>query len=163
MKHFIAAMIAVLFGAGISLARAKVTGDDCKGLNKNAAALAREYKELREKRRLLEPGKFDRDLSADKGRLHQVLSSLGEELGHPPHTEKTITRCLGAPDTVGNDEQMHNFLGIYNRELQKQGRNVKAHGNRKYLIYFWRGWHDFLFFISEDGKITDHGWWFAYE
>jgi hypothetical protein len=31
------------------------------------------------------------------------------------------------------------------------------------LIYFWRGWHDFLFFISEEGVIVDHGWWFAYE
>jgi hypothetical protein len=60
-------------------------------------------------------------------------------------------------------ESMKAFLGVYERELKKAGRKVEGKSDREYLIYFWRGWHDFLFFISEDGLIVDYGWWFAYE
>ena len=58
---------------------------------------------------------------------------------------------------------MNKYLGIYNRERRKTARETDQPRARKYLIYFWRGWHDFLFFISEEGAIVDHGWWFAYE
>ena len=58
---------------------------------------------------------------------------------------------------------MRQFLEIYHRELRKAGRSVEERSDREYLIYFWRGWHDFIFFISEKGVIVDHGWWFAYE
>jgi hypothetical protein len=91
------------------------------------------------------------------------MSSLGEELGHPPYTGRTITSCLGPADARRNGKQMGAFLGIYNRELEKADRKVEKRKNAEYLIYFWRGWHDFLFFISVDGVVVDHGWWFAYE
>ncbi|HEX7517975.1 MAG TPA: hypothetical protein VF345_11905 [Chthoniobacterales bacterium] len=58
---------------------------------------------------------------------------------------------------------MSNYLGIYNRTWRGSTRKVNQRNDRKYLIYFWRGWHDFLFFISEGGIMVDHGWWFAYE
>jgi hypothetical protein len=71
--------------------------------------------------------------------------------------------CLGEPDAVKNQKQMGHLLDIYNRESEKAGRKVERKSNREYLIYFWRGWHDFLFFISAGDAIVDHGWWFAYE
>lgn len=108
--------------------------------------------------------------------MHKVLSSLGAELGHQPYTKRIIVNCLGQPDAIRSHEKMRNFLGIYNRQLKKKEKNGKEQAgqksdeqksdeqsDREYLIYFWRGWHDFLFFISEDGAIVDYGWWFAYE
>ena len=109
------------------------------------------------------PGERDKELSDAGGKLSKVLSSLGVELGHPPYTKRTIIECLGTPDAIKNHRQMTPLLGVYNRELEKAGRKIVKKSNRQYLIYFWRGWHDFLFFISEDGLIVDHGWWFAYE
>jgi len=64
---------------------------------------------------------------------------------------------------VKSEKEMNGLLEIYQREKKIAGQKVKQYHNHEYLIYSWRGGHDFLFFISEDGRIADHGWWFAYE
>ena len=163
MKSFLISLSAILFLASGSLAQSKNADDRCKALDPKALELIGQYKELREKRGRLAQAKFDEDLQADGGRLSRVLSELGVLLGHPPQTKQIIKTCLGQPDAVRNHRQMQPLLGIYHRELEKAGRRVVEKNNREYLIYFWRGWHDFIFFISEDGRIVDHGWWFAYE
>jgi hypothetical protein len=160
MKFF----AAILFiAAAIASARADDSGNRCHGLDKDVATLVNEYRELRERYRQLPQGTFDHDLQADGGKFHKVLYSLGERLGRPPYTKRTIVGCLGEPDAVKNGRQMGHFLDIYQRESKKAGRKVLEKPGRVYLIYYWRGGHDFLFFISEGGRIVDHGWWFAYE
>lgn len=166
MRYFIISIAVILFSAVASVARTQNSAGQCQGVNKKVAALIREYKELREQRRRLPEGIYNKDLRDDGGKLHRVLSSLGVELGHQPYTKRIIVNCLGAPDAVRSHQKMRNFLGIYNRGLKKAeaGQKAEEQSARVYLIYFWRGWHDFLFFISdEDGAIVDHGWWFAYE
>lgn len=157
------ALTAVLFLASAAQARAVDSEDACRGLDKRVAALAARYRELRERRERLPQGVFDRELQASGGKFHEVLAALGAELGRPPHTRRTITGCLGAPDAVKNGKQMRPFLDIYHRVLRKAGREAKDLPGRVYLIYHWRGGHDFLFFITERGRVLDHGWWFAYE
>jgi hypothetical protein len=165
MKRFILPLTALLLftGAAAGAAQSKVSDDGCQRLDEKTAALISQYKELRNRRRQLPEGKRERDLDDDGGKLSRVLSTLGEELGRPPHRKETIHGCLGEPDAVRVGESMKAFLGVYERELKKAGRKVEGKSDREYLIYFWRGWHDFLFFISEDGLIVDYGWWFAYE
>jgi hypothetical protein len=135
----------------------------CRGAGAGVAELASRYRELRERRGRLPLGVFDRDTQADGGELHRVLAALGAELGRAPHTARTITRCLGAPDAVKNGRQMRPFLDVYNREARKAGREAAENPGRVYLIYHWRGGHDFLFFVTEGGRVVDHGWWFAYD
>jgi hypothetical protein len=161
MKSFLISLSTILLLASGSLAQSK--NNKCKSLDPKAIELIGQYKALREKRRLLPQGQFDEDLQADGGSLSRVLSELGVLLGHPPQTKQIIVSCLGEPDAVKNHRQMKPLLEIYQRELKKAGRKVSEKNNLEYLIYFWRGWHDFIFFISEDGVIVDHGWWFAYE
>jgi hypothetical protein len=163
MKHFTRALVAILIFTCLARAQSRRLVRRCPEQNKKVVALINEYQELRERREKLRAGEFDADLSADQGRLHEVLYTLGEELGRPPYTTANITRCLGKPDAIKNHGQMDGLLEIYNREKRIAGQKVVEGRNRQYLIYFWRGWHDFLFFISEDGRIVDHGWWFAYE
>lgn len=164
MKYFVLPLIIILLLASIvTSAQTEKPNAKCKGVGERAKTLINQYKDLREKRRALPPGTFDRDVSANGGKLSLVLSALGRELGRPPYTKQIILACLGEPDAIRSHEQMRNFLEIYYRELRKAGRKVKERSRREYLIYFWRGWHDFLFFISEDGHVVDHGWWFAYE
>jgi hypothetical protein len=163
MKHVVAILTAVLFSTGVSLAQAKGASDKCQGLSTKVVALVNDYKILRERRRRLPEGIYDKDLRDDKGSLHRVLSLLGVELGRPPFTKRKIVECLGEPDGIKNGQQMSRFLDIYHRELKKAGRKMEEKRSREYLIYHWRGGHDLMFFISEGGKIIDHGWWFAYE
>jgi hypothetical protein len=160
MRYFAAVL---LVAAACTIARAGDSANVCRGLDANVLALVREYRELRERRRQLPEGTFDRDLQADDGKFHRVLSSLGREMGRPPYTKRAIVGCLGRPDAVKNGKEMSGFLDIYHRELRKAGRETREKPGRVYLIYHWRGGHDFLFFISEGGRIVDHGWWFAYE
>ncbi len=163
MKYLILPVALILFFSSASPAQTNDSDNKCKALNKKTAALVKEYKTLRDRRRKLPQGVFDQDLDRDGGRLSGVLSSLGDELGHRPFTKKIIVGCLGEPDAIRSHRKMGGLLEIYNRELRKAGRKVEERSDREYLIYFWRGWHDFIFFISEDGVIVDHGWWFAYE
>ena len=157
-------LAAILFiAAAVSIARADDSVNVCRGLDASVSALVREYRELRERRRQLPEGTFDQDLQADSGKLHRVLYSLGVEMGRPPYTKRTVVGCLGHPDVIRNGKEMRPFLDIYHRELRKAGREARDKPGRVYLIYHWRGGHDFLFFISEGGGIVDHGWWFAYE
>lgn len=163
MKHLITSLAAILFLAGISLAQSKDSGEGCQEQNPKVLALISRYKELRDKRRQLPEGVYDKDLRDGDGRLRKVLYSLGVELGHPPYTKQIIVGCLGEPDAIKIGQQMSRFLDIYNRELRKAGRKIEEKRDREYLIYYWRGGHDFMFFINEGGTIVDHGWWFAYE
>jgi hypothetical protein len=163
MKFFVVPLALILLLSSATLAQTGDSGNKCQKLNKRTAALVNEYKRLRDSRRRLPQGVFDQDLDRDGGRLSRVLSSLGDELGQKPFTKEIIINCLGAPDAIRSHQQMGGLLGVYNRELRKAGRKIEQRSGREYLIYFWRGWHDFIFFISEGGVIVDHGWWFAYE
>jgi hypothetical protein len=163
MKHFVVVLVAVLILACFTSAQTQQEGEKCKFSDDKLATLIREYRELRERRRRLPEGEFDKDVHADGGKLSKVLSALGAELGRPPYTKENIVSCLGVPDAIRSGEQMNGFLDIYHRELKKAGKKVEEKSGREYLVYHWRGWHDFLFFISEGGVIVDHGWWFAYE
>lgn len=163
MKHLIVSVSAILLLTGGTAARANQSASQCQGLDQKVLALIDQYKELRERRRHLPEGAYDKDLRDHGGKLHKVLQSLGTQLGHPPSTRKLIVGCLGEPDAIRNDVQMARFLEIYERERRKARREPRAKRGREYLVYHWRGGHDFMFFIDEGGLIVDHGWWFAYE
>jgi hypothetical protein len=143
-------------------------GDPADGgrrLDDKVSELAGRYRALRERKRLLAPGEFDEDLSGAGGKLQETLVLLGRELGHHPFTKSDIVKYLGEPDSIMDGEQMAEggYLGIYKRELEQAGRKWQENRSREYLIYFWRGFHDFMFFVCEGGAVVDHGWWFAYE
>jgi hypothetical protein len=163
MKRATISVFAILFVAGAPAAHSNESDSACNGLNSKIVALISRYKELRERRRDLPDGVYDKDLRDHGGKLHRVLQSLGTELGHPPSTKKIIVGCLGEPDAIRNDVQMARYLGIYERERRKAGPELRARRGREYLFYYWRGRHDFMFFINVDGLIVDHGWWSAYE
>jgi uncharacterized protein YjiS (DUF1127 family) len=162
LKHLAAACAIVALWTGGSPARANDTTEPNKDPGGRMASLAREYRELRLKRRHLPPGARLKELDDSGGRLNRILSDLGVELGRPPHTQRTVTGWLGQPDAILGKREMKKYLGVYYRGRESVS-TAELRRDRKYLIYFWRGWHDFLFFITEKGVIVDHGWWFAYE
>jgi hypothetical protein len=127
-----------------------------KQLSPELKALIKSFRELREKSRRLPQGVFDKDLSGYGAKLHRTLIALGQELGKPAFTKREIVEWMGKPDRVYQYEKMRLFL----REDDRVSHRGKKY---EYLIYFWRGGHDFLYFISERGKIIKHDWWAALE
>jgi hypothetical protein len=163
VKHLAVCCVILGFLCGGWPCRASESIAPKKELATHVAELARQYQELRARRRQLAPGTRLKELDDYGGRLHKTLSALGVELGHPPQTEQTVRKYLGEPDAVRSQREMGRYLGVYYRGRPAPVRKADERRDRKYLIYFWMGWHDFLFFISEKGVVVHHGWWFAYE
>ena len=108
-------------------------------VSEEISELLEEYAELRKERGHFDGGEWDEDLDSWGGRLHTAMTRLGETLGHPPHARADVVRLMGEPDAV--------------RE-----RDTEEH-----LIYFWRGWHDYLYFVCRDGVVQEAQWYFAGE
>ena len=97
---------------------------------------------------------------ADKwmGRKHRLMIELGLRLAGGKYKKSDIIKLLDQPDRiVGKDD--HLFEQIVN---QKQCYLSTA-ASYEFLVYYWRGRHDFLFFTCQDGVIINSGWWYAGE
>ena len=108
-------------------------------LNEKTLGLIKEYRELRKGKGHFSGGAWNPDLDSAAGRLVVVMTELGETIGTPGYRCDEILDLLGAPDA-------------------KQERDGK-----ECLVYFWRGWHDYLYFICENGTVQGHKWYHAYE
>lgn len=162
MKSFTLPLAIALLVTCVATGQSQTARDRCTDPSDNLSRLVSDYKILRARRAALAAGVFDRDVSASGGKLEEVMSKLGFELGRPPFKKDDIVACLGDPDAIKTNDN-NPFFDIYKKELEIKGKTLQERSDREFLIYHWRGWHDFLFFISEDGVIVDHGWWFAYE
>jgi hypothetical protein len=120
-------------------------------------ALAAQYQTLWARQKALPQGEFDKELRGSGGQLEKVLTELGQRLGKSKYTEQDIVRIMGEPDarkTAGE------FLPPSIDHRAPRGVIEK---DKTILIYFWRGWHDYLFFVSQRGKITGAYWYLAGE
>ena len=111
-------------------------------------SLAREFKAFREQLKKQKTGEFNKDLDAWDGRLRVVMEELGKRLGTPGHTRDDIVSIMGKPDTV-----------MVMRDQERKTPPIKE----TCLVYFWRGWHDYLFFVCQKDTIKEAGWYFAGE
>jgi uncharacterized lipoprotein YbaY len=105
----------------------------------NVAGLAREYQELRTQKGHWYGGAFNPDLDSPGGRLREIMGALGETLGQPPFQKNQIVALMGEPDSI----------------VDKDGAEQ--------LIYLWRNWHDYLYFVCRDGSVSSFNWWYAWE
>lgn len=83
-----------------------------------------------------------------RGPMHAVMSTLAERLG-PGHSSKEVVALMGAPD-----------------QILRAGSNPHGHDvapNEVHLLYWWRGGHDYLYFIARKGIIVSTHWWHAGE
>ncbi len=121
------------------------------------AALAEQYHSLRARQKAQLQGEFDKELRGAGGQLEKVLTELGQHLGKPQYTQQDIVRIMGEPDA---SKTAGEFLPPSIDHHAPRGVIAK---DETILIYFWRGWHDYLFFVSRHGKITGAYWYFAGE
>lgn len=107
--------------------------------NDEIMKLVNQYMKLLNKRKSLPEGKSDNELDKFGCLLQTTMERLGELLGNQDYTKKDIVNIMGKPDTILSEN------------------------DTEQLIYFWRGWHDYLYFVCNDGVVQEHRWFFAYE
>ncbi|MFC1743666.1 hypothetical protein ACFL35_06700 [Candidatus Riflebacteria bacterium] len=110
-----------------------------KTVDKETISLANEYKNLRKQPSHWKGGKWNDDIDKFGERMNIVLREPGKRLGNTGSTKSQLIELMGEPD-AGRQED-----------------------DRELLIYFWRGWHDYLYFICKEGNIQKAKWYFAYE
>jgi hypothetical protein len=116
------------------------------------AQLGERYRRLRA-RVPAKPPEFDKDLRGWGGQLHRVMTELGARLGKGRHTTRTLRRIMGPADALVT--------------ARSEGFAWGAAENRApttvaLWVYFWRGWHDYLYFeVDERGRVSKSGWWMA--
>jgi hypothetical protein len=106
----------------------------------NLKELGKDYQRLR-KLQSIECDKFNSN-------LHIIMSCLGDSIGKSGIGTNEIEKYMGAADSKDKN-QIEGML--------------KLNIDEEILVYFWRGWHDFLYFVIYEGKVKCSGWWFAYE
>ena len=83
------------------------------------------------------------------GPAHRVFAEVGSRLGDGTYTEHRVVELLGAPDEIFYGEDSHATVHVPKGET--------------HLVYWWRGGHDYLYFVVRDGRVVEDKWWFAGE
>ena len=103
-------------------------------------------------------GSWNPDVDEWQGPKHSVMLDLGQQLGNGRFTCNQLTNLLQPPDhSVQGGDPLHELI-----QAVPAGA-AAADETTQFLVYEWRGTHDFLFFVCEDGRITAADWWYAGE
>jgi hypothetical protein len=103
-------------------------------------------------------GNWNEDVDLWQGRKHTAMLKLGTRLGTGDFSCSQLTQLMQQPDhTVQGGDSLHDL--ILTLPTYEPSQNEAA----QFLVYEWRGTHDFLFFVCEDGRITGSDWWYAGE
>jgi hypothetical protein len=120
--------------------------------------LLTEYLALRHVPGQFSGGQWNEDIDSWLGRKHTVMLELETRLGTGDYSCTQLTDLLQQPDhSVQGGDPLHDL--IQTLPTYEPPQNETAH----FLVYEWRGTHDFLFFVCEDGRITTADWWYAGE
>jgi hypothetical protein len=103
---------------------------------------AEEFRQLRTLKGHFTGGTWNADTDAFNGKRHQVMLALEQLLQDQTLSRAELVALLGEPDAV---------------------RPAPEGSAGEQLIYFWRGWHDYLFFTLIEGQPLRAEWYFAYE
>jgi hypothetical protein len=120
--------------------------------------LADEFKSLRAPEGHFGGGTWNDDVDKWMGRKHRLMIELGARLGAGAYGRTRAVDLLGAPDAIAREgDALHDL--IRNRaEFERP-----AGGPYEFLVYHWRGEHDFLYLTVREETVLGAGWWYAGE
>lgn len=122
--------------------------------------LAAEFISLRPAVGQFNGGSWNPEVDRWQGPKHEVMIELGDRLGSGLYTCSQLTDLLQPPDhTVQGGDPLHELI----QTLPAYETETAPNETTQFLVYEWRGTHDFLFFVCEDGRITAADWWYAGE
>jgi hypothetical protein len=118
--------------------------------------LAQEFRSLRTIPGHFVGGKWNVDVDQWMGHKHKLMLELGSSLTEGEYDKAEIINLLGSPDqTVQPGDHLFNLIITLSRYDASTAKSYK------FLVYYWRGAHDFLFFTCQDGQIIGSDWCYA--
>ena len=120
--------------------------------------MATEFRRLRAVRGHFDGGDWNDDVDQWMGRKHALMIELGERLGAGAYSRAQAVDLLGEPDEIAQEGD-----ALYD-QIRNRGEFVEPPGSGYvFLVYHWRGEHDFLYLIARKEAILGAGWWYAGE
>jgi hypothetical protein len=119
-------------------------------------AMADEFRSLRAIQGHFGGGTWNDDVDKWTGRKHQLMIELGDRLGEGAYGRTRVVDLLGAPDAIAQEGE-----SLYDLIQDQPEFERPAGGAYEFLIYHWRGEHDFLYFTCQGEAILNSGWWYA--
>jgi len=98
------------------------------------------------------------DVDEWMGRKHQLMIELGDRLGGGMYSRTQVVDLLGAPDASAREGDV-----LYDLIRDRGEFERLAGGAYEFLVYHWRGEHDFLYLTVREETILGAGWWYAGE
>jgi hypothetical protein len=155
----------IVLAAALILSAAGAAGDEPVTAPKDTGFpdvplenLAAQFREIRKIKGHFDGGTWNDDVDHWEGRKHRLMMELGIRLSTGKYQKSDIIRLLEPPDQIARkgDE-------LYRRITELPGNITINAAPVEYLLYYWRGTHDFLYFTCRDDALVDSGWWYAME
>jgi hypothetical protein len=119
---------------------------------------AAEFRSLRAIQGHFDGGEWNDDVDRWMGKKHALMIELGERLGAGAYSRAQAVDLLGEPDAIAQEGD-----ALYD-QIRNRGEFVEPPGSGYvFLVYHWRGEHDFLYLIVQGKKVVGTGWWYAGE
>ncbi|KAF9102969.1 hypothetical protein BGX27_010794 [Mortierella sp. AM989] len=118
--------------------------------------LGKTFQELRKIKGHFDGGEYNADVDGFNGEKHQVMLKLADAFAETGILSKDITSVMGPSDEIPAD-----ILS----QLKRTAPQITPPTNFKYILYKWRGYHDYLWFRvnQKTNKVQHSEWYFAYE
>jgi hypothetical protein len=120
--------------------------------------IADEFKRLRAIEGHFAGGAWNDDVDKWMGRKHRLMIELGDRLGAGAASKTRVVDLLGAPDATAQEGD-----ALYDLIRNRAEFERPAGGAYEFLVYHWRGEHDFLYLTVRGETILGAGWWYAGE
>ena len=139
--------------------RAGMPGTPAPAATEDAiVAKATEFRQLRAIQGHFDGGAWNDDVDRWMGRKHALMIELGDRLGAGAYTRTQAVDLLGAPDAIAREGD-----ALYEQIRNRGEFKGPTGGGYEFLVYHWRGEHDFMYLIVREEAILGAGWWYAGE
>lgn len=95
--------------------------------------------------------------------LYIAMDELKKQLSSGRHSLRRLQHCMGVPDTIIDARRVEQDIMLRDNVVTEAVKKIKENQDIVYHIYFWRGWHDYLYFVTANNEIVKADWYFAYE
>lgn len=132
--------------------------EDTALVNLPVEEIADEFKKIHRIKGHFDGGTWNDEVDKWMGPKHRLMIKLGLRLAGGKYEKSDIIKLLDQPDLIaGKGDHLFELIVSQNRYDPLTATSYE------FLVYYWRGRHDFLFFTCQDGVIINSGWWYAGE
>jgi hypothetical protein len=120
--------------------------------------IAADFRKIRKIKGHFDGGKWNPEVDRWMGRKHRLMIELGLRLSKGKYRKNDIGKLMDPPDQMVKEG--HDLFRLITGQ---PGYDSLTAGSCEFLVYYWRGKHDFLFFTCDNNRIVNSGWWYAGE